>query len=148
MSWDDDDLLIGPIPLWAQIAEHLRAAVTRGEFVVGSRLPSEAELNKRFGVSRATARTALDRLETEGLITRRSGKGSIVCAPPVEQPLNLLSSFSDDMRDRGLKPGYGDVSVTVEQASSAVATALQIEQGADVVRVERLLCCQEITGMS
>jgi len=104
MSWDVGDLERGPVPLWFQVSERLRAAIARGEFVVGDALPSESVLNRRFGISRTTARAALDQLEVDGLITRGSGRGSIVVPPRVEQPLNLLASFAEDMKARGEDP--------------------------------------------
>src|ERR1700753_2612069 len=106
MTWDRDELVAGPLPLWWQIADRLRTAIQGGQFKPGEALPSEARRNGAFGVSRTTARAALDRLEQEGLITRRSGKGSVVLAPRVEQPLNRLSSFAEDMAQRGLTASY------------------------------------------
>src|SRR6266851_5454848 len=102
MKWNTQDLDAGPVPLWAQIADRLRTAVEAGVFCPGDKLPGEADLNRRFGVSRTTARAALDRLEQEGRIMRRSGRGSIVLPPRVERPLNLLSSFAEDMHNCGL----------------------------------------------
>ena len=68
---------------WWQIADRLRRAIEHGEFKVGDALPSESQLNEVFGVSRTTARSALDRLEQEGLIFRKAGKGSVVLDPKV-----------------------------------------------------------------
>ena len=72
MSWDEGSLNYGPVPLWHQIAERLRSAIAAGEFNPGDTLPSESEINARFDVSRTTARTSLDRLKEDGLISRRS----------------------------------------------------------------------------
>lgn len=139
MTWDDGRLQDGPVPLWHQIAERLRAAIANGDFRPGDALPSEAELNARFGVSRTTARASLDRLKEDGLITRRSGRGSIVLAPRVEQPLNRLSSFGDDMRRRGLAPSYETVSIRRQATTREAARALGVEPRADAPRIRRLL---------
>jgi GntR family transcriptional regulator len=139
MSWNAQSLDPGPIPLWFQIANRLRGAIERGEFRPGDSLPSEAKLNEAFGVSRTTARASLDRLEQEGLITRRSGKGSIVVSPRVEQPLNVLAGFAEDMRRRGLTPSYGMQSARIAVAKGEVAEALGIEEGARAFCVSRLL---------
>jgi GntR family transcriptional regulator len=138
VPWDDEDLVGGPVPLWFQISERLRTALEKGEFVRGDALPSETALTKRFGVSRTTARAALDYLESAGLIERRSGRGSIVLPPKVDQPLNLLTSFGEDMRARGLRPGYRDVHTAVVRAGAEVAAALGVEPRTPVVRVDRL----------
>jgi GntR family transcriptional regulator len=139
MKWDTANLEDGPVPLWHQIADRLRAAIERGQFKPGDALPSETKLNERFGVSRTTARASLDRLEQEGLISRRSGKGSIVMSPRVEQPLNLLSSFSEDMLRRGLKPSYETESAHLAPATAEVAEAFSVGPSSDVFRIQRLL---------
>lgn len=105
MAWNHAPLQDGPTPLWHQIAERLRLSIDKGEFTSGDRLPSEAELFAAFGISRTTARTALDSLEHDGLITRRSGKGSILLAK-IDQPSQRLAGFGEDMRLLGLKPSY------------------------------------------
>lgn len=139
MAWDDEDLVTGAVPLWFQISERLIAALEKGEFSIGDVLPSETQLIRRFGVSRTTARAALDHLETQGLVERRSGKGSTVLPPRVDQPLNLLSSFTEDMRARGLEPGYDEIDVRVVRCTAAVAAELDLTRGTRVVQVSRLL---------
>src|SRR3954470_6803894 len=126
MSWDDEDLTTGPVPLWFQIADRLRTAVDKGEFLPGDRLPPESALERRFGVSRTTARAAMEQLAHDGLITRKSGTGSIVQPRRVDQPLNLLASFAEDMRARGLVPGYRTLQVKRTAATADVASELGI----------------------
>lgn len=130
---------MGALPLWAQIANRLRSAIEAREFEEGQDLPSEAQIIKRFAISRATARNALGQLASEGLVVRRSGKGTTVLPPKVELPLNLLSSFREDMKSRGLEPSYGDISVTVERLNESVASAFKVDAGTEAVQVERLL---------
>jgi GntR family transcriptional regulator len=139
MSWDDEDLEHGAVPLWFQISERLRDAIAKGEFTQGDALPSETALNRRFGISRTTARAALDRLENDGLVNRRSGRGSIVLPPKVDQPLNLLASFSEDMNARGRIPGYLTLSVRSAELSTEVAMALGGERCSRAVAIDRLL---------
>jgi GntR family transcriptional regulator len=139
MAWSDGELSVGAIPLWFQISERLVTALDKGEFQIGDALPSEAELNRRFGVSRTTARAALDHLETQGLIERRSGRGSIVLPPKVDQPLKRMSSFAEDMHERGWTPGYAEPEASIVRASGDVAGALAIEQSAPVGFYSRLL---------
>jgi GntR family transcriptional regulator len=134
----------GPIPLWFQIADRLRRSIGAGDFKPGDTLPSEAELNKVFGVSRTTARASLDKLEQEGLIVRRSGKGSIVLAPRVEQPLNVLAGFGEDMRRRGFTPSYGTQSARVMPLSAEAAAALGLREGERAFCVNRLLKADDV----
>ncbi len=143
MSWADTNLAPGPMPLWAQIAARLRNDIQAGAFQPGHTVPGEADLNRRFGVSRTTARAALNALETEGLITRQSGRGSIVLPPPIKRPLNRLSSFHEDMRARGLQPSTRTESVRSVAAPDWLATELAVSPNTPLVTFDRLLCADD-----
>jgi GntR family transcriptional regulator len=149
MPWTDGNLLPDASPLWRQIADRLRRSIATGEFRPGDVLPSETEINATFQVSRATARASLERLRQEGLIRRQSGRGSIVLAPKVEQPVNELASFSEDMRRRGLRPSYSTFSAQSAPAGEEAAEALEINEGALSFHIRRLLLADdEPIGMS
>ena len=132
-----------PIPLWFQIADQLRDAIKGGMFKTGDVLPSENQLNQVFGVSRATSRSALAKLEQEGLIVRKSGKGSIVISPRVDQPANEMFGFSADMRRRGLRPSHETLFAGHVRASSEVADALGIKVNEFVFQSRRLLVADD-----
>ena len=72
-------------------------SILRGEFQANSRLPTEATLAQRYGVSRSTVRSALARLREEGHITSRQGSGSIVTARSREtiEPFAPVESLAD-----------------------------------------------------
>lgn len=148
MRWNDV-LTPSAAPLWLQIADRLRSAITAGEFQPGDTLPSEAEINAAFQVSRTTARASLDRLRHDGLIDRQSGRGSIVLKPRVEQPVNQLASFSDDMKRRGLRASYATFGAGLQKCAPEAAAALGLSGGAPAFRVSRLLLADdEPIGMS
>ena len=69
---------IEPRRLYRQIADQLRGLVERGEYAVGSRLPTERELALQLGVSRPSVREALIALEVEGVVEVRMGSGIYV----------------------------------------------------------------------
>ena len=149
MSWSDGNLSPDAAPLWRQIADRLRRSIAMGEFRPGDVLPSETEINATFQVSRATARASLERLRQEGLISRQSGRGSIVLAPKVEQPVNELASFSEDMRRRGLRPSYSTFSAAEALVRGEAAEALALRDGAPAFQIRRLLLADdEPIGMS
>lgn len=139
IMWNDTELTSGPLPLWWQIADRLRRSIEHGEFKAGDVLPSEALLNETFGVSRTTARAALDRLEQEGLILRKAGRGSVVLDPKVEQPLSRLSSFAEDMRQRGLSASYQTFGISLAPISGEAAKEIGVEAGAPALHIERVL---------
>jgi len=104
---------------------------------VGERLPSERELAARWGVARMTVRKAIERLIEEGRLERRHGSGTYTAQAPYAR-LFGLSSFTDDMRRRGLIPSSKLVRFRKVRASSEVASRLQIAVGEDVFRFTRL----------
>lgn len=69
-------------PKYRQIVDSLRAGITTGQYRHGGRLPSEAELVRRFGVSRMTAVKAVQQLQQEGLLVRRAGSGTYAADVP------------------------------------------------------------------
>ncbi|MBK4721657.1 GntR family transcriptional regulator [Azospirillum sp. YIM DDC1] len=96
--------------LYRQIADRLREEIAAGRFEPSGRLPSESEIGIRFAVSRVTVRLALDRLETEGLIERRKGKGTFTAGKRVRHPLDRLRSFHESLRLQGLNAGMRHLS--------------------------------------
>lgn len=127
-----------PIPLYYQIKTRLLEAIEGGQLKPGDRIPSERELTQRYGVSRMTARQALTELESQGYLVRVQGKGTFVSTPKFEQPLVALTSFTEDMRRRGLRAGAQVLSASLEAADKRVARALGLVDGAPIYRLERL----------
>ncbi|GIG90443.1 GntR family transcriptional regulator [Plantactinospora endophytica] len=104
---------------------------------VGSRLPSEKDLAARFEVSRMTVRQALDALAGDGRLERIPGSGTFVRRPTVAMGPNL-TSFTEDMRSRGLRPSSRLVAIEEVAASPEVALDLGVEADTPVIRLERL----------
>lgn len=113
----------------------VRDLVAKAE--VGDRLPSERELSERWGSARMTIRRAVDALITEGLVERRHGSGTFVTPPPFVRILGL-TSFSQDMRIRGMVPSSKLLSFRTITAESALAAQLRISTGNPVVTFTRL----------
>lgn len=126
------------LPFYHQLYEILRQNIVRGEWQPDDMLPSEVELMERYNVSRITVRQALDELVNEGLIYRQRGRGTFVAHPTVDQALTRIISFTEDMRQRGFTPGTEVLFSGLEPASPEVAEKLQLEPGAELVRLDRL----------
>lgn len=104
---------------------------------VGDAIPSERQLSEQLGVSRLTVRAAIDQLVRDGHLTRRHGSGTYVTEPKIAQPLTL-TSFTEDMRRRGMVPSSRTLDLTVISAGARLARRLQVSPEARVVRVQRL----------
>ncbi len=103
----------------------------------GALLPSERVLAEHYGIARTTVRQAVDRLLADGLLFRRHGHGTFV-AEPRPGHIDLLTSFSHDMRRRGRQPGAKVLSAMTEAASKSLSARLQVAAGSPVLRLERL----------
>jgi GntR family transcriptional regulator len=103
----------------------------------GAGLPTERELCHDFGVSRATVRLVLDRLEAENRIYRRQGKGTFVARAKIEERLGL-TSHTEEMRANGFTPGSKLIDVSRLEAGVEVASALRLDPKDEVLRIERL----------
>ncbi|MFI7616424.1 GntR family transcriptional regulator [Nonomuraea terrae] len=126
-----------PVPKYFQLREILLDLIDSDELSIGAAIPSERELCQRFGLSRMTVRQAVDHLVSEGRLHRVPGKGTFVARPKIELALQL-TSFTEDMRARGMIPGSRDLDRRVVRASAHLAKELGIPPGEEVHFIERL----------
>lgn len=120
----------------AQVRELLESTVITG-LKPGEAIPSERELVRELGVSRVTVRQAIADLVDAGRLEKAQGRGTYVTGPRIESQLHLMS-FSREMRARGLEPQTRVVDAGEVAADEDVAQRLRLDEGALVVRVERL----------
>lgn len=92
--------------LYLQVIDRLKSDIEQGIFRENEKLPSEFELSKLLGVSRATLREALRLLEEENVIIRRHGVGTFVNPKPVfTSGIEQLTSISSMIENAGMVPG-------------------------------------------
>ncbi len=125
-------------PAYQHIMAALRQSIERGELPTGSRVPSERALARDHGVSRMTARHALDTLSRDGIIVRVPGSGSFVSRRKVEHSVSELIGFNDEMRRSHLDPTSRVLSTTQVAAPAPLALMLQLPVGTPCHRIERL----------
>lgn len=127
-------------PLYAQIEQSLRAAIVGKALPPSSAIPTERELADGYGVSRITIRKALAQLEAEGLLQRRRGAGTFVSTSSdrIEKSLSRITSFSEDMEARGLRPGSTWISRSTGIVTPEEALTLGLSPGAGVYRLVRI----------
>ena len=107
------------------------------ELGVGDAIPSERQLGVDLSVSRLTVRAALDELVREGYLVRRRGAGTFVAEPKVAKGIDI-TSFSDDMRARGLTPGSRTIEFRSIPAGARLGRILHVSPSEEVVLVKRL----------
>lgn len=126
----------GPaLPKAYRIKEQLLELLRRMES--GSPIPSERNLAERYGVSRATIRQALKDLTFEGRLYRLQGRGTFIAKPKLTQSLQL-TSHTREMEDSGLVPSSIVLDSSVVEAAGSLAQALELDEGAEVSKIERL----------
>jgi GntR family transcriptional regulator len=101
-------------------------------------LPTERELMRQFSVSRMTVRNALARLVARGIVYNVQGSGTYVADPEVVTKTIRLTSFTEDMQQRGLAPESRVLATSRVDAPSELARRLHVETGAGLVFVRRL----------
>jgi len=127
-----------PVPLYVQIKDYIRLNIQNGIYAVNERIPSERQLAEQFGVNRLTVSKALSELSQEGLIYSSVGKGTYVSPAKIDQALQSLTSFTEEMTSRGKKASSSVLYSGVEPANEEVAKALSILPGVEVVVLHRV----------
>jgi len=130
-------------PLYVQLARKLGQAIRDGHYQADEALPSERLLSESLDVSRVTARKAIDQLVEQGLIVRRRGSGNYI-APRIEQPLSRLTSFSEELHQRGHTPSSKWLERGITSAVPDEQLSLGLSPGARVARLERLRLADEV----
>jgi len=126
------------IPLYHQLYELLRAKILKGEWPPGALLPAESELQATYEVSQITVRQSLDNLVSDGLIYRQRGRGSFVAQPAIQTTLTRITSFTEDMHRRGLKPSSQTIRTEIIPATASISEKLEIDPGEELVQLKRL----------
>src|SRR5277367_516098 len=123
-------------PLYLQVKRHILENIDSGKWGTSSRVPSENEIVKSFGVSRMTANRALRELRDEGVLVRIAGVGSFVAdrhahAHPLE-----IRSIAEEIRDRGHLHRSEIVSLERIRAVGTLAEDFGIAPRSDLFRSE------------
>ncbi|WP_201787448.1 GntR family transcriptional regulator [Wenjunlia vitaminophila] len=116
----------------------LKKEVADGHYPAGSRLPTEAALCERFGVSRATVRSALKELHVLGLVRTQQGAGTFVTPrPTVHDGLERMGSITDSIRSSGKEPGHEYGRRTLRQVLPDEAERMEAPTDTEVIELRR-----------
>ena len=124
-----------PVPKYEYLRRALAVSIRSLED--DAPLPTERELTTRHNVSRATVRHALNALESAGLVYRVQGAGTFVAPHTVAKTVSL-TSFSEDMRAKGLTPGSRVLAVSEAPADERECTDLGVSPGTPLLRLVRV----------
>ncbi len=120
-----------PVPLYYQLAQSIENAIQAGELAPGDRLENELSLTTRLGLSRPTARQAIQELVKKGLLVRKRGVGTQVVRSQFSRD-ERLTSLNEDLVKAGRSPSTQLLSYSVGPLDPDAAEALD---AADITRV-------------
>ena len=127
----------GIAPLYRQIATAMIHDIRSGGALPGALVEKEVAMAARLGVSRPTTRQALQELVEQGLLLRTRGVGTRVAPERIHRPMTPTSLF-DDLAEAGRQPSSQVLDHTTAPCDPALARALGVAPGTDVVTVRRL----------
>ncbi|ATQ74789.1 MULTISPECIES: GntR family transcriptional regulator [Massilia] len=130
-------------PLYMQLANKLSAGITSGDWRANEALPSERMLSDMLDISRVTARKAIDMLCDRGMLTRRRGSGTYI-TPKLEQPLSRLTSFSEELSQRGFTAGSRWLEREIGVAAPLELLSLGLSPNMPVARLRRLRTADDV----
>lgn len=122
--------------IWKAIATTIEREIAQRLYAPGEKLPTEAELARRFGVNRHTVRRAMANLAEHGLVHARRGSGVFVQFTPTEYPLGRRVRFHQAVTASGRLPEKRCIRLETRSASEIEAEALKLESGEPVIVYE------------
>lgn len=128
----------GKEQLYSQLYDILFQDIIGGVYCIGDLIPSESELMRQFGVSRATARKAMEMLANNGLITKRRGKGSEVISNVPSNSLQRVTSYMKKNVSDNVVPQKRLIDAGVAPLSANAARALKLDEGVPSFRLRRV----------
>ncbi|HEV7815515.1 MAG TPA: GntR family transcriptional regulator [Janthinobacterium sp.] len=130
-------------PLYMQLANQLSDGIAGGEWRANQALPSERVLSELLDISRVTARKAIDMLCERGMLTRKRGSGTYI-TPKLEQPLSRLTSFSEELHQRGFTAGSRWLQRDIGAAAPLELLSLGLSPNMPVARLKRLRTADDV----
>lgn len=126
------------IPMHHQLYRQLKAKIEDGTYPENSVMPSEAEIEEMYGISRVTVRRAVADLEIDGFVKKRRGSGTYVLPQRRYKESFAFKGFSEEVESRGEVPGSIVLECKEVPASVKVSEMLQINPGETVGYLKRL----------
>jgi len=126
------------IPKYYQLSNILRQKIEEGAWQPHEPIPSERQLEEQYNLSRPTIRQAIELLVRQGFLYRMHGKGTFVSPPKLQKGILELTSFSEDMRNRGLNPGQKFLEFGFTIPPVQIRKQLELPAEQKVLRIKRV----------
>lgn len=128
------------VPLYRQLRKRIEDEINNGSWKPDDKIPSEAELSAKYGVSRITVRAALNELSEEGLLIKIQGKGTFVTRMKAKKLITIsVASFTDVCRQNGVSASRRVVFKKLVDANENDIVDLGALEGEKIVYLSRVL---------
>ena len=125
-------------PKYMQLAAIIKQQIEAEIWQPRHAIPSERQLEGQYAVSRPTIRQAIDHLERLGYLYREHGRGTFVSPQKLQKGMQELTSFSEDLQQRGLQPGQVIRSISWVTPSESILRRLERPPGSQVLQIDRI----------
>ena len=134
-----------PVPLYYQLAQSIEHAINTGALAPGDRLENELSLTSRLGLSRPTARQAIQELVKKGLLVRKRGVGTQVVRSQFRRD-ERLSSLNEDLAKAGRTPTTRVLEYSVGELDPDIRDAIEAATATDVefLKIRRLRLADDV----
>ena len=143
-----------PRARYQQVADDLRDAIKRGEFVPGAMLPSQPELARRYGLNQTSINRAIAVLRAEGYVRVEHGRGAFVQEVPTVKRVRRIdrdyrnrpagSAYAEQMEQSGLRPRTKLADVSIVTPPAEIAEALMLTETGQAVMRHRLMYADDV----
>jgi GntR family transcriptional regulator len=134
-----------PVPLYYQVAQSIEHAINTGALAPGDRLENELSLTKRLGLSRPTARQAIQELVNKGLLVRKRGVGTQVVRSQFRRT-EALSSLNEDIVKAGKTPSTRLLDFSLGKLDQDIRDAIgdAAPTDTDFIKIRRLRLADDV----
>ena len=131
--------MLGKIPLYQQLIEELVKYISDEKLLPGDQIITEPEISRKYGVSRATVRQAIQELVNAGVLVKLHGKGTFIAEPKVKMNVTTFGSFSTMAKEQGFHPSTKILCFQeIMEPTDKVRKRLLLGAGESVIYLNRL----------
>lgn len=123
-------------PIYKQIRGEILESIQRNIYHSGEQIPSERDISLQYGVSRMTARQAINELVKNGMLYREKGRGTFVAAPKFKQ--NNIKSFTNTLKEMGYEPSTEVLEFTIVHHLTRISELLDLNEGSRFYKIKRV----------
>lgn len=132
------------MPAYRRVYLQLKQQIKDGQYVVGSLLPTETELEALYSVSRTTIRKAIGLLVDDGCLRVQQGRGSEVLDTATTQRLNSVSSVTEALLSKGYQVSVLGMDISVVTVPPSIGEKMELGEGVQVFLLQRVICAEDV----